>query len=151
MQITMSSQQTLRLFTNQQLPFLPVVHFNAPYSAGGPGTIFGHGPLLGRDFYVGRIKLWEGNRSRKQVDSWGFLHLIVSIYWVLCGRHWARCWGWSNAANGWSLWFHEFYLFMFVPCSMRILDPWPGLKSVPSAVEAWNPNHWIVREVPHEF
>ena len=29
-----------------------------------------------------------------------------------------------------------------------MLVPWPGIKPIPSAVDAWSPNHWTVREVP---
>ena len=30
----------------------------------------------------------------------------------------------------------------------RILIPLPGIKPVPSAVEAWSLNHWTTREAP---
>ena len=28
-----------------------------------------------------------------------------------------------------------------------MLVPWPGIKPIPPAVDAWSPNHWTVREV----
>ena len=30
----------------------------------------------------------------------------------------------------------------------RIIIPWPGIKSMPSAVEVWSLNHWTIKEVP---
>ena len=32
-----------------------------------------------------------------------------------------------------------------------ILVPQPGIEPRPLAVEAWNPNHWATRELPHPF
>ena len=29
-----------------------------------------------------------------------------------------------------------------------LLIPWPGIKPMPSALEAWNFNHWTTKEVP---
>ena len=41
------------------------------------------------------------------------------------------------------------FLFFFLPHHMacRILLPWPGIKPMPHAVEAWSLNHWTTREV----
>ena len=43
------------------------------------------------------------------------------------------------------------FLFFFLkgPCraAWGILVPWPGIKLVPPALEGWNLNHWIAREV----
>ena len=33
----------------------------------------------------------------------------------------------------------------------RILVLWPGIEPVPSALEAWSPNHWTAREVSSVF
>ena len=40
--------------------------------------------------------------------------------------------------------------FFFWPfyTACRILVPWPRIKTVPPAVEAWSPNHQTTREVP---
>ena len=32
----------------------------------------------------------------------------------------------------------------------RILVPWSATKSMPPAMETWNPNHWTTREFPQE-
>ena len=42
------------------------------------------------------------------------------------------------------LYFRSFFLL----AACKILAPWPGLKPMSPAVEAWNLNHWTVREVP---
>ena len=49
-----------------------------------------------------------------------------------------------------SLPFTFIFFFFFWPHDReyRILVPWPGIEPVPSAVEAWNLNHWTTREVP---
>ena len=41
----------------------------------------------------------------------------------------------------------------FWPChtACGILVPWPGIKSLSPAVEAWSLNHWMTREVPADF
>ena len=41
----------------------------------------------------------------------------------------------------------------FWPChtTYGILVPWPGIKPLPPAVEAWSLNHWTTREVPADF
>jgi len=41
-----------------------------------------------------------------------------------------------------------FLFFMDMLCSMGALLPQPGIRSVPTAVEAWNLNHWTAKEVP---
>ena len=28
----------------------------------------------------------------------------------------------------------------------EILVPWPGIESMPSAMEAWSPNYWTIRD-----
>lgn len=38
-------------------------------------------------------------------------------------------------------------LLAALPC--RILVPLPGIELEPPAVEAWSPNHWTPRDVPH--
>ena len=45
---------------------------------------------------------------------------------------------------------HLFFSLFFWPycVARRILVPSSGVKPVPPAVEAWNPNHWTTREVP---
>ena len=48
-----------------------------------------------------------------------------------------------------SLSFHLFFFFNWlchVACG--ILVPWPGIEPMPPAMEAWNLNHWTIREVP---
>ena len=41
-----------------------------------------------------------------------------------------------------------FILIFWLHCvACGILVPWPGIESVPPAVEAWSPNHWTAREV----
>ena len=42
------------------------------------------------------------------------------------------------------------YLFCGGPhCrAYGLLIPWPGIKPMPSALEAWNFNHWTTKEVP---
>ena len=37
------------------------------------------------------------------------------------------------------------------PVGCGILVPLPGIEPAPSAVSAWNPNHWIAREFPHIY
>ena len=53
---------------------------------------------------------------------------------------------------------HIFFLFLFfffghvarhVGCGISV--PRPGIEPAPPAVEAWNLNHWIAREVPIFF
>ena len=51
--------------------------------------------------------------------------------------------------------FPFFLFFPFLPhflpqhCIARgILVPWPGIKPVPPALEAWSPNYWTSRKVP---
>ena len=46
---------------------------------------------------------------------------------------------------------NRFSCFWPNPVACGMLVPWPGIKSVPSALEAWNLNHWITREVPLLF
>ena len=31
----------------------------------------------------------------------------------------------------------------------RLLVPWPGIKPMPPALEAWSLNHWTLKKVPH--
>ena len=40
--------------------------------------------------------------------------------------------------------------FFFFSCTVvcGILVPWPGIRPVPPALEAWSLNHWTAREVP---
>ena len=38
--------------------------------------------------------------------------------------------------------------FLAALCGMAILGPWPGIESVPSAVEVQSLNRWTAREVP---
>ena len=41
------------------------------------------------------------------------------------------------------------YFFFWPHCTAcGILVPWPGIKPVPTVVEALNPNHWPTREFP---
>ena len=42
------------------------------------------------------------------------------------------------------------YIYLFgMPCSMwDVLAPQPGIKPKSSAVNAWHPNHWAIREFP---
>ena len=40
-----------------------------------------------------------------------------------------------------------FFFFHFGCVAYGILVPWPGIKTALPAVEAWNPNHWMAREV----
>ena len=43
---------------------------------------------------------------------------------------------------------HEFLSFFWPHHeACRILAPGPGIEPMPSAVEAWSPNHWTTREV----
>ena len=42
--------------------------------------------------------------------------------------------------------FLNIYLFGRTACG--ILVPWPGIKPISSALEAWSFNHWTTREVP---
>ena len=32
--------------------------------------------------------------------------------------------------------------------AFRILVPQPGIKSGPTAVKPWSPNHWTIKELP---
>ena len=41
--------------------------------------------------------------------------------------------------------------FWPLPTACRILLPWPGIKPVQPAVEAWSSNHWTSREVPQNL
>ena len=41
--------------------------------------------------------------------------------------------------------------FPFGPVAYRILVPWPGMKLVSPAVEAWSLNHWATREFLSPF
>ena len=42
-------------------------------------------------------------------------------------------------------------IFFWVHCmACRILVPWSGTKSMPPAMETWNPNRWTTREFPQE-
>ena len=45
------------------------------------------------------------------------------------------------------------FFFFFWPrhAACEILVAQPGIKPVPPAVEAWNPNHWTAREVLEEI
>lgn len=54
--------------------------------------------LVGRGLHLGRTGPWEENKCRQQVGSWGFIHLVVSIYRVLCARSWTF-WEWNKASN----------------------------------------------------
>ena len=47
-----------------------------------------------------------------------------------------------------STYFFNFFFFFFGSGVCRILVPWPGIKPVPPAAEAWSLNHWTAREVP---
>jgi len=40
-----------------------------------------------------------------------------------------------------------FYLFIFCRVACGILDPQPGMKTSPLALEVWSLNHWTTREV----
>ena len=42
-------------------------------------------------------------------------------------------------------------VFFFFATLCGILVSWPGIESMPSAVEAESLNHWIAREVPIFF
>ena len=46
-----------------------------------------------------------------------------------------------------------FFLSFLWPCctACGILVPRPGIEPTPPALEAWSPNHWMVREVPGDF
>ena len=45
-----------------------------------------------------------------------------------------------------------FYFWLGRVCAAwGILVPWPGIKPVPPAVEAWSANHWIIKELPASF
>ena len=52
------------------------------------------------------------------------------------------------------IWFNihilNLFSFIFWLCSAAwgILVPWPGIKPIAPAVEAWSLNHWTTREVP---
>ena len=41
-----------------------------------------------------------------------------------------------------------FFFFLLCHRACRILVPQPGIKPMPSAVEAQSLNHWTIREVP---
>lgn len=40
-----------------------------------------------------------------------------------------------------------FFYFLTVPCGLQILVLQPGIETAAPAVEAYNPNHWTIKEV----
>ena len=44
--------------------------------------------------------------------------------------------------------FSFFFFFFDIPHGMWDLSSWLGIKPISPAVEAWNLNHWTIREVP---
>jgi hypothetical protein len=100
-----------REWYNWQFLFVPVIHFYLPCSVGGRGG--SKEPLSHTDSsLLWDASIWGGlspgrEASRKQVNFWGFICLDqMNIYWVICARHRASFWGWSNAKNRWSPCFH---------------------------------------------
>ena len=56
---------------------------------------------------------------------------------------------WLESLNGpYCLLFLSFTFWLSPTVACGILVPWPGIDSVPPALEAWRPNHWTTREVP---
>ena len=44
--------------------------------------------------------------------------------------------------------FYLIYYYIAMPSDFQDLSSQPGMEPMPSAVEAWSPNHWTAREVP---
>ena len=50
--------------------------------------------------------------------------------------------------------YYYYHYHLFFGCSgwyAGILVPWPGIKFMPPAVEAWSLNHWTSREIPDSW
>ena len=69
------------------------------------------------------------------------------------GRNLGPWWliSWSRATRPTWIFLSFFFFLICFGCAVgrEILIPQPGIESVPSAVEAWNLNHWTAREVPN--
>ena len=83
----------------------------------------------------------------------GWLHLThkitlsLKLIWFLSQRFLGTSWiccellFLSSSSS-----FFFFYFILAMPCG--ILVPWPGIETMPPAMEAWSLNHWTIREVP---
>ena len=69
----------------------------------------------------------------------------------LCSSYWT---GWLHLTHkitlSLKLYSFGFWVNSFLELleSCGILAPWPGIETMPPAMEAWSLNHWTIREVP---
>ena len=95
-------------------------------------------------------------------------HLSITLLLLNSSLHWNIIfqWYWSSSQPPWNDTnrFHQdkpgvltapfsVGFICFLGCAVwhaacGILVPWPGIKTLPPAVETENPNHWTTREVP---
>ena len=84
------------------------------------------------------VKLVFGERSQNSVErDWLGVGAVKGVLWIV-----RKCF-----TAGSQRWF-SFSLFWPLCEACGILVPWPGIKPGPSAVRAWSPSHWTVREFP---
>ena len=74
----------------------------------------------------------------------------MSVQWAQKTRNslWKICLEKSQMALNNQIFMFCFVLSWLHHVACGILVPWPGIESVPPAVEAWSLNHWTAREVP---
>ena len=56
---------------------------------------------------------------------------------------------WQDKQSWSIICFHFIIYFCPHRAACGVSAPWPGIKPMPSEVEAWSRNHWTNRELPH--
>lgn len=76
---------------------------------------------------------WKGNRNRQRwVPGFYLPPQLINNYWVLCARHWVRCWGWSHTEDRPSL------------CSYGVSNKWAENSSLMGWYVDWDQNEVTV-------
>ena len=74
-----------------------------------------------------------------------FPQICISFFFLLVCFWSLKCWSLTCLF----LWGHIWVSFLFaVLCTCGVLVPWPRIKPVSLAVEAWSPTPWATREAP---